>query len=354
MNSVRSAAKRTCSVAALLCGAATLPSAAHAQFISTPTPVFTTSSAVAAESDLGSNFLQRLGRAAATGYAARDNSAGGGASSGFAEPVYRSWFEGYGTSARTGAQAGFPGDKRSTGGGVAGFGMTLAPGFNLGVAVDQSRTSIDVPLALQSAKLDLTQLGVNGSYVNGPWTVAFAAVHGFASIEAKRQTASGFALSNYRGAVDGALGELSYYQALGHGRIVPKVGLEYVVAHTNAFSESGGFEPVKVGYSNAQRARVMAGAEAGHYWIVGQQVVDISGYGKFVDNFSQTGSPVLVSLGSSSILMQGIRESRYGADAGAALSWSMNRTARLYANYDGKFRDGFTSHQATLGLELKW
>jgi outer membrane autotransporter protein len=52
--------------------------------------------------------------------------------------------------------------------------------------------------------------------------------------------------------------------------------------------------------------------------------------------------------------MQGIRESRYGADAGAGLSWSMNRTARLYANYDGKFRDGFTSHQATLGLELKW
>jgi uncharacterized protein with beta-barrel porin domain len=336
------------------CAAAALPSLAYAQFAPTPTPLYTSTSASAAQLDLGSNFLQRLGRAAATGYAARDNSAGGGASADFAAPVYRSWFEGYGTSSRTGAQSGFPGDKRSTGGGVAGIAVDVAPGFNLGIAVDQSHTNVDVPLALQSAKLDLTQLGVNGSYVNGPWTVAFAAVHGFASIDAKRQTVSGFALSNYRGAIDGALGELSYYQALGHSRIVPKVALEYVVAHTNAFNEIGGFEPVSVAESNAQRARVLLGAEAGHYWIVGQQIIDISGYGKFVDNFSQTGLPVLVSLGSSSILMQGIRESRYGADAGAGLSWSMNKSARLYANYDGKFRDGFTSHQATLGLELKW
>ena len=132
------------------------------------------------------------------------------------------------------------------------------------------------------------------------------------------------------------------------------VVLVFVVAHTNAFNESGGFEPVSVDESNAQRARDMLGAEAGHYWIVGQQVIDISGYGKFVENFSLLGSSVLVSLGTRSILMQGIRESHYGADAGAGLSWSMNRTARLYANYDGKFRDGFTSHQATLGLELKW
>lgn len=118
--------------------------------------------------------------------------------------------------------------------------------------------------------------------------------------------------------------------------------------------ESGGFEPVNVAESNAHPTRVLLGAEAGRYWIIGSQIIDVSGYGKFVDNFSQTVSPYPVSLGSSSILMQGIRESRHGAGAGAGLSWSMNRTARLYANHDGKFRDGLHYHQATLGLELKW
>lgn len=311
-------------------------------------------SAGAAQLDLGSNFLQRMIRQATYGSAGRDGSGGGGASQDNANPTYRSWFEGYGTSARTDAQGTFVGDKRTTWGGIAGIGMSVAPGFDLGISVDQSRTNIDVPLAFQSAKLDLTQIGVNGAYSNGPWTAAFAVVHGFASVDAQRSTLLGPALSKYNGAIDGVLGELSYYKAFDQYRIVPKINLEYVVAHTDGYQEIGGFEPVSVGSSDGQRARVMAGAEIGHYWIVGQQIVDVSGYGKFVDNFSQTISPVLLSLGNANISVQGVRESQYGADTGANISWIINKTARLYANYDGKFRDGFTSQQGTVGVELKW
>ena len=52
--------------------------------------------------------------------------------------------------------------------------------------------------------------------------------------------------------------------------------------------------------------------------------------------------------------MQGIGESRYGADAGASASLSLSNTARLYLNYDGKFRAALQSHQGTLGVELKF
>ena len=158
----------------------------------------------------------------------------------------------------------------------------------------------------------------------------------------------------YDGRIDGVLGEISYYHAIGQSRIVPKLNLEYVVAHTDGFREFDGLDPVTVADAHAERARVMAGAEIGHYWIVGQQVVDVSAYGKFVDNFAQNISAVQVSLGANSVAIQGIRESMYGADAGAGLSWIISRTARLYVNYDGRFRDGFTSHQGTLGLEVKW
>src|SRR3569623_1206820 len=126
MSSPRPAAKRARPALALsraaalgACAAATIPSLAFAQF-APPQPLYTATSAGAAQLDLGSNFLQRMGRAAAPGYAARDNSAGGGASADFAAPVYRSWFEGYGTSARTGVFFSFFSDKRFTGGGVAG------------------------------------------------------------------------------------------------------------------------------------------------------------------------------------------------------------------------------------------
>jgi uncharacterized protein with beta-barrel porin domain len=311
-------------------------------------------SAGAAQLDIGSNFLQRLGRQATWGYAQRDNTAGGGASESTEAPRYRTWVEGYGNTSRTDAQGTFVGDKRRTWGGVAGLGMTLAPGFTAGVSVDQSRTKIDAPLALQTATLDLTQIGINAAYTNGPWTLAFAAIHGFASINSNRSTTGGPALSGYDGRVDGALAELSYYQAFGQSRIVPKLGLEYVISHTDAFQEIGGLNPVNVADAHGERARVMAGAEVGHYWIVGQQIFDVSAYGKFVDNFSQNISTVQVSLAGNSIAVQGIRESMYGADAGANMSWIMSRNARLYANYDGKFRDGFNSHQGTVGLEVKW
>jgi uncharacterized protein with beta-barrel porin domain len=111
---------------------------------------------------------------------------------------------------------------------------------------------------------------------------------------------------------------------------------------------------VTVANGHGERARVLAGAEVGHYWIVGQQAIDLSAYGKFVDNFSQNIGAVQVSLGNNAISVQGIRESRTGADAGAAASWILSNAARLYANYDGRFRDGYQSHQGTLGVELKW
>src|SRR5215471_4313816 len=78
------------------------------------------------------------------------------------------WFEGYGISMRTDALDDFVGDKRKTLGGVAGFGARLAPGVNIGFSVDQSRTDIDVPLATQSATLNLTRFGFNGSIDKGP------------------------------------------------------------------------------------------------------------------------------------------------------------------------------------------
>lgn len=353
-------AKSVGTIVALACLTAQLSTTANAQSLPVipPSPGLTDNtaqlSATASQLDLGTNFLQRLGRAATYGYAQRDNSGGGGASQSTAAPLYRSWFEVYGQSAQTGPQGTFVGDDRKTIGGVAGIGMNITPDFYLGVSVDQSHTDIDAPLALQSAGLDLTQIGINGSYTRGPWTVAFAAVHGFASIDSRRTTTGGIASANYRGSIDGALGELSYYNAIGQSRIVPKIGIEYVAASTNAYQESGGALPVSVADSHSERARVMIGSEIGHYWITGQQIVDISAYGKFVDNFVQNMGSVDVSLGSQSVSIQGIRESTLGADAGANISWMMTDKMRLYANYDGKYRSNFNSHQGTLGFEVKW
>ena len=137
-------------------------------------------------------------------------------------------------------------------------------------------------------------------------------------------------------------------------RIVPKAALEYVRATTGSFQEIGGLDPLTASGATMERSRVLLGAEIGHYWIFDQKIFDLSAYGKFVDNISQNFSSIVVSLGPESITVQGIGESRYGADAGAAASLSLTNTARLYMNYDAKFRAAMQSHQGTLGVELKW
>jgi uncharacterized protein with beta-barrel porin domain len=308
--------------------------------------------------NLGSYFLERQANQATNGFVRdqRTNPDGGGASEAVEAPRFRTWGELYGISASTGPQGDYVGDKRRTMGGVAGFGARIVPGFNLGFTVDQSRTTVDVPLALQSATLDLTQLGINGSVDKGPWTWAFSLVHGFGKIGSGRDTGGGFgfASARYGAQIDGALTELDYYWTKDQSRIVPKVALEYTRASTGAFQETGGLDPLTVSGANMDRARVLVGAEIGHYWILDREILDLSGYGKFVDNVSQQFSSVLVSLGPESITVTGIGESQYGADAGASASLSITNTARLYFNYDGKFRSNLTSHQGTLGLEMRF
>ena len=355
---------------AFVLGGAAVPSSAHAQTAPTPTPILTptptpsptptvtnsTGSAGAALANLGSNFLERFGNQASSGFssAQRRNPGGGGASEDSEAPRFRSWAELYGISARTGEQGDFVGDRRRTWGGVAGIGARVAPGINIGVSVDQSHTAIDVPLALQSAKLDLTQIGLNASVDKGPWTWAMVLVNGVGRINTSRDTGFGFASAAYNARIAGALTELSYYWSMDQSRIVPKAGFEYVRATTDPLQESGGLDPVTATGATLERSRVLVGAEIGRYWIFDQKILDLSAYGKFVDNVWQKFSSVTVSLGAQSITVQGIGESRYGADAGASASLSLSNTARLYINYDAKFRAAMQSHQGTFGVELKW
>ena len=306
--------------------------------------------------DLGSNFLERLGKEASSGFgrALRSNPDGGGASEVTDAPPYRAWGEGYGISAKTGPQLDFVGDRRQTWGGVAGLGANAAPGVNFGASVDQSRTSIDLPLALQSASLDLTQFGLNASVDRGPWTWAIALVHGFGKINSKRDTGFGISTAGYDARINGALSELSYFLNIDQSRLVPKAGLEYVRATTGSFQEIGGLNPLAASGASAERARFLLGAEIGRYWIADQRLFDLSTYGKFVGNISQSFSTVTVSLGPQSITVQGIGESRYGADAGASAGLSFANKTRLYVSYDGRFRSAMQSHQGTVGVELKW
>src|SRR4029079_5271214 len=126
--------------------------------------------------------------------------------------------------------------------------------------------AIDIPLALQSATIDLTQIGFTASVDRGPWTWRVALCHGFGNINSRRDSGFGIAAAGYSARLDGVLSEISYYWTRDQVRIVPKAAFEYVRAHTGALQEFGGLDPATATGSTVQRGRVLIGAEIGHYW----------------------------------------------------------------------------------------
>lgn len=309
--------------------------------------------------DLSNQFLRRLGNEATSAFAGAPLAAsptGGGADTSIMNR-YRAWFEGYGLASRTDARDDFAGDRRRTWGGVAGLGVNVVPGASIGFSVDQSHTKIDVSTLPQSATVNLTQIGVNAALESGSWALSIAAIYGFGGVHSRRDDISGIDRAAYGAAVWGALAELSYLWASGNARIVPKIGIDWARTRTDAFTETGSAGTVSGGGQISHRTRGFVGAEIGNTWIVDHIMYDLSGYGRLVDIFSQDVGALQVSGSTGATtprLIQGVAESKFGADAGAVATMRLSALARIYAAYDGRFRGNFTAHSGTMGIELRW
>jgi uncharacterized protein with beta-barrel porin domain len=144
---------------------------AMAQFVPNnvdPASAYGHLSGAAVPFDIGGRFMQRINAISLFRTAANPGNNPAGSGDDPMHERYRAWLEGYGLAARTGAQSDFPGDRRRTYGGILGFGAMVAPGVAFGLSVDRSRTKIDVTGLAQSGRIDLTQIGFNGSFERGP------------------------------------------------------------------------------------------------------------------------------------------------------------------------------------------
>jgi uncharacterized protein with beta-barrel porin domain len=356
----------------LICGIATLTQPAKAAcivnpgpFIALPAPCPTSTgsanpflSAQAGVIDLGTQYLQRLNALASSKTAASsaNNPQGGGA-----EPDaerYRTWFEGYGARTVTDAQGSFTGDHRKTAGGVAGFGAMVAPGVNIGFSVDQSLTQIGINQAAQTGRINLTQLGALATFEHGPWNLGMTGVHGFGDVHSSRFDVGSASDAAYHARLWAAMAELSYYWGLpNNSRLVPKLTFDWLHSRTEAFTEIGGAAPVTGSAVTSSRTRMLIGAELGHSWLIDRRVMDFLVYGRLVDNLSQNIGSLQVSLADGTslpALVSGVRESTYGADAGATLSAKVTDMMRLYIVYDGRYRSNMIAHTGTVGAEFRF
>jgi outer membrane autotransporter protein len=315
--------------------------------------------------EIGTRFLRHLGTEAAreAGAPSQFTPSGGGADLEGAPSTisqidnrYRAWFEAYGVRSEMDPRGDFGGDKRRILGGVAGLGMIVTPGVSVGLSIDQSRTDVDIIQYTQSSKINLTQIGGNIAFESGPWVLGIAAIRGFGDVDSTRG-AGAPSIASYDTNLWGALAELSYLWSSGNWRVVPKVGMDWARAESDAYSETGGPVPIFGTEQIAERTRVFGGAEVGYTWLANTTVTDFSVYGRAVDILSLNAGGLTISPVNGGALprfIAGVSEDRFGIDTGAALSMRLSPRARLYAVYDGRFRGNFESHAGTLGLEFRW
>jgi uncharacterized protein with beta-barrel porin domain len=275
-----------------------------------------------------------------------------------AAPRYRAWFEGYGSDATTGAQGTFTGDQRRAWGGIAGIGATIAPNVNVGFSVDQSRTDVNVNALLpQGSRMDVTQLGAMLSTNSGPWTLGLAGVYGFGNIHSSRFDAVGEATASYGTRMWGVIAEVNYYLSHEGWRVVPKAGADWTRVAVDSYTEAGGGVPISASDQGTERGRVYAAVEFGRSAVVGLQIFDVSVYGKFIDIVSQDVGALLVTpatVGFVPATVPGVVDARFEFATGAVFSVRVSSMVQLYANYNGRFRDGYESHGGSLGAEFRW
>ena len=316
-------------------------------------------SSQAALFDISNHFLRRLGDQATSGAIWKPpNPDGGGADAEVAAvQSYRAWLEAYGLTAHTGAKANFTGDRRNTFGGIAGLGATVATGVNLALSADQSRTKIKVTGPAQSATLDMTQIGAQGAFEFGAFTLGLAAVHGFGHVESSRSDIGGTSTASYGAKAWAVLGELSYLWQIGNSRVVPKLGMDWTRTETDAFTETGGTLPVSATGQVSERTRAFVATEFGHTWLADRTIYDTTLYVRLIDNLRQDIGLVqaTTAIGPSAVVtIQGVKESQFGFDGGATFSIKPTATTRFYAMYDVRLRDGYDMQIGTLGFEARW
>jgi uncharacterized protein with beta-barrel porin domain len=274
-----------------------------------------------------------------------------------AAPRYRAWFEGYASTSRTGPQNAFPGDRRNIYGGVAGFGMTLMPGVNAAVSIDQGRTNISLPVDSQTGRLDLTQFGASLNFESGPWGLAFAGVGGFGSIHSSRVSGASLATASYGSNLWSASTELSYYWSSGAWRLVPKAGFDWTASRIDAFGENGGDLPVTSVEQKTRRLRTFGGTEVGYTTYNGGMMQDVSAYARVAGVLSQSVDPLLLTAesgGAAPRTINGVFDDKVEFDAGIGFTLRVTQMVKLYALYDGAWRKTYDSHTGTVGLEVRW
>lgn len=308
--------------------------------------------------DAGGRFLRRLGQAAAVegepmilqplpGVAVLSE-----VDAGIAALPVATWAEAYGTAASSEGDDVTPGSERRSAGLAAGASVGLSDDVTLAFGLDHGSTSVELDEAFaESATIALTQLGVAAGLSSGPWVGTLAATAGFGAVETLHEV-GGRASATYGLETFGVLAQLGYAFELEGTQITPGVGVDYAVAHTDGFRESGGLALVAREHTS-DRVRAWIGVDVAR----SSGALDLTGHLRLVGTVAGSEGELPVAyagISGAPMTISGAGANGIGLEFGGKLEYGIGSGASLFAGYDGQFRDGATVHAGRIGLRVEF
>lgn len=259
------------------------------------------------------------------------------------EPGSAGWAEVYAFRVRQGG-------RRDARGLAGGFGLQIGEGLTLGFGVDHGRIDIDLPGALESGEISLTEIGASLRYDSGPFAATLAVVKGFGNADTSRSII-GRSDARYDVRVTGVAVDMGYTVETGGWTLRPSAGIDFVRISSDGFTETDTLGLV-VGGAAAERVRASAGLSLDRDF-GGFSLAASARYLVVLDG-AERSLPVAFALAPTRLLDMSGPSELDGALLGARLGVPIAKGATLSLGYDGRFGGGYTGHSGTVGVRVNF
>ncbi len=203
-------------------------------------------------------------------------------------------------------------------------------------------------------------------WAGGPWYTLGSAVVSLNDFSTSRLLTPfglpGEATSSPSGQSYAGHAEAGYHWALeaagANVFVTPYAALDYVYAHIDGFSETGGFGALSVNAADGNSFATTLGARATTRISFGDHAVLVPelrlGWSHEFLDASQTLSASLVAVSGSTFSATGINFGRDAALIGAGLSLELSPDAKVFLDYDGRLSQRLQEHSVSGGLRVRF
>ncbi|HEY0661435.1 MAG TPA: autotransporter outer membrane beta-barrel domain-containing protein [Lysobacter sp.] len=275
------------------------------------------------------------------------------------DDAMRFWFEGHRSRAESDADAHAVGNEREHSGASAGLLFAPSSRWRVGFALD--RTDIDVAVrgAPESARIDLTQFGLQADFDAGDWFASAAVVHSRADADTRHGNARLGGVSS--GQTDlsmwGAGVRAGYRVGFGGIEVTPMAGLDWARVRSDGFEENGGIALRSDGDS-ARRSAAWGGLEVSHRWEWPEgRALTLAASGKRWNVLSgrERKTPVsLVAQPGAELFVTGVPEAGHGSELQLALSGQLNASVSIHLAAQSRRGEGDRDTRFVAGLVIDW